>query len=200
MSATQQDQAMQEIADEFISQKYDKLIHAIEEITESKFPHCLMNIHYVATEEDETQKTSCACGHQNLKYVNHMTTTNGEDFILGSVCVGNLLLGLQQQNDGTLIQVINAIERIYNKSESEVKKIKDKKQLEKNLPCLACKCKVIKPNYEYKSEIRKHFCGDCVIKKDRVLCSCCKHKSVKFEKDYRGNYKVLCYDCWKLKK
>lgn len=200
MAAAQQTQDAQIIAEDYLNfQKYDKLISAIEDITQKKFPMCLLDITYCSTYEDEARRTNCSCGHQSLKYVNLMSASNGEEFVLGNICVGNLLLGLKEQDPEKLVYVITHIQTIYDKAETAIKELKQRKERENYLNCLRCKNKCINPNYNYKKEIRKHFCGDC-IKGDKVICVECKCKTINFEKDYRGNYKILCYPCWKSKR
>jgi catalase (peroxidase I) len=53
-------------------------------------------------------------------------------------------------------------------------------------------------NYNYAKEINNHFCKDC-CKGDKLKCKQC-NKLIGLDKDWKGNFKLICIGCWKINK
>lgn len=183
------------IATDFLeNHKYDRLIKGIEKETALSFPHCLLNINHSYSYEAPEHNVNCICGHKNLTNVHVFTTQDNKEFNVGNICITNILDNIRKDDTDLMKRVVQHLCDIQQSVDHQNKLIKERKQKEKNHHCLRCKLQCIKSNYEYKNEIRKHFCGDCITG-SKVKCLLCP-KLVPFEKDYKGCYKLLCYGCW----
>jgi hypothetical protein len=162
-----------------MSNKFDILKTTLERITGLKYPHCLNAFTYEGSrdlddcEPDET----CECTQDNLRTI-HIFMHKGQSIIIGSKCIekfeNNLNLGIK-----------NKIKQFEN----------DKKYKE----CLICNEKNININTKHVNPIHNDICKDC-SKNNKIDCmiSTCPYR-LPIEKDYNGNYKRLCWGCYKKK-
>lgn len=162
-----------------MSIKFEALKTTLEKITGVKYPHCLSLFDYIGSEdiEDGEESATCECGQDNLR-TKHIFMYKGQSIIIGSKCVekfGNNL------NNG----IINKIKQF-----EEDKKYKN---------CLICDEKNININTNHKNPIHSDICEGC-SKNNKIDCliSTCKYR-LPIEKDYKGDYKRLCWGCYKKK-
>lgn len=185
---------------------HKKLELELVKLTEYTYPKCLGYINYdrfeqAELDEDGSSQYKCLCGKKNLKDL-HYFTHEGEEFIIGSSCV----LHFQDviNNDHHKYKDIDELtkEQLDKHITKIINKMKKNQKEKNNFVCKLCNQKNIKikdiSKIQYDYELI--FCKSCYYTTKygaKISCKRCDDKSIKLVKDFYGNYKTLCYGCYK---
>ena len=135
-------------------------------------------------------KFKCICGRPHLKFLHYFKIKGlAEKLIIGSVCIETILKNKEKLRR----EEQERIEEIAEIANNNIRRITHKN-------CERCKLLKINKTYDYKNEIHKTFCKDCVVKKNNnffLKCIDC-NKLIDLELDWRDNYKTRCKKCWYL--
>ena len=143
------------------------------------------------------EKFRCVCGKTHLKNLHLFTHKNKEDtIIIGSSCIEQLtiLRDLYKDNE-ELAKRIDTIYLLMKKGE----------RTKTHNKCITCKeyninKKKINEGSPLEIEIKNKICRRCRdLVANKIRCKDCM-SWIEISKDYKGQVKRRCLECWKTKK